>query len=68
MSRYHFWKKTKLLGFRRVGFKLFHSIILEEKNFFLKKLRLIAYVWVFSGIKLEKVLGTFVFLNFVKHP
>ena len=71
-------KSTKLFEFRRIGSKLFHSMIAEGKKEFLKKLCLIlkqgmlstflvAYTWVFSGISLKKILRTFVFVNFVKH-
>ena len=69
---------TKPFKFARVGSKLFHSMIVEGKKGFLKKLCLIseqgmlstfllACKWVFSGISLKKVLGTFIFVNFVKH-
>ena len=58
-------KSTKLFEFRRVGSKLFHSMIVEGKKEFLKKLCLIlkqgmlstflvAYTWVFSGISLKR--------------
>ena len=69
---------TKPFKFGRVGSKLFHSMIVEGKKEFLKKLCLIseqgrlstfllAYKWVYSSISLKKVLGTFIFVNFVKH-
>ena len=56
-------KSTNLFEFRRVGSKLFHSMIVEGKKEFLKKLYLIlkqgmlsafAYAWVFSGISLKR--------------
>ena len=61
-------KATKLLEFRSVGSKLFHSMIVEGKKEFLKKLCLIlkqgmlstfvvAYALVFSGISLKRYWG-----------
>ena len=64
-------KTTKLFEFRRVRSKLLHSMIVERKNGMLKKGMLsiffAEYAWVFSGINLKKVLGTFTLVNFVKH-
>ena len=61
-------KSTKLFEFQRVGSKLFHSMIVEGKKEFLKKLCLIlkqemlstflvAYAWDFSGIILKRYWG-----------
>ena len=63
-----FLKSTKRFEFRRVGSKLFHSMIVEGKKEFLKKLCLIlkqgmlstflvAYAWVFWGISLKRYWG-----------
>ena len=60
-----FLKSTKPFEFQRVGSKLFHSMVLEGKEEFLKNLCLvlkqrmlstflIAYAWVFSGIGLKR--------------
>ena len=73
-----FLKSTKVFEFRRVGSKLFHSMIVEVRKEFLKKLCimilkqvmlstfLVAYTWVFSGYYFKTILGTFAFVNFVK--
>ena len=56
-----FLKTIKLFEIKRVGSKLFHSMIVEGKKEFFKKLYsilkqgtllrfLVAYAWVFSGI------------------
>ena len=61
-------KSSKLFEFRRVGSKLFHSMIVEWKKEFLKKFCLIlkqgmlstflvAYACVFSGISLKRYWG-----------
>ena len=66
----------KLFEFRRVGSKLFDSMIVEGKKEFLKKLCLIlkqgmlskflvAYAWVFSGISLKRF-EDFCFCKFCK--
>ena len=58
-------KTTKHFEFRRVGSKLFQSMIVEGKKEFLKRLCLIlkqemlstflvAYAYVFSGISLKR--------------
>ena len=63
-----FLKTTKLFKFRRVGSKFFHSLIVEGKKEFLKKLCLmlkkgilstflVAYAWFFSGISLKRYWG-----------
>ena len=60
-----FLKTTTFFEFHRVGSKLFHSIIVEAREEFLKKLHLIleqgilltflvVYSWVFSGISLKR--------------
>ena len=72
-----FLKLTKLFVFRRVGYKLLHSINVEEKKEFLKKLYLILkqwmlstfsviYAWVFTGISLRRYFGHFCFCKFCK--
>ena len=60
-----FLKSAKLFEFLSVRSELFHSMIVEGKKEFLKKLCLIlkqgmlstflvAYAWVFSGISLQR--------------
>ena len=60
-----FTETTKSFEFRRVGPKLFHSMIVEGKKEFLKRFCLIlnqgmlstffvVYAWVFSSISLKK--------------
>ena len=72
-----FLKTTKVFEFRRLGSKLFHSMIVERNMEFLKKLCitlkkgmlstfLVAYASTFSGISFKKVLETFAFVKFVK--
>ena len=71
-----FLKSTKLREFRRVGSKLLHSIIVEGKKEFLKKLCLflkqgmlstflVAYVQVFPGVSLKRYQGL-LFCKFCK--
>ena len=51
-------KSTKLFEFRRVGSRLFHSLIVDGKKELLKELCLInvivTYAWVFPGISLKR--------------
>lgn len=73
-----FLKTIKVFEFRRLGSKLFHSMIVEVNMEFLKKLCLmlkkgmlstflVAYAWTCSDISFKKVLETFAFVNFVEH-
>ena len=59
-----FLESTKLFELRRVGSKLFHSMIVERKKEFLKlclilkqgmlSTFLVAHAWFFSGISLKR--------------
>ena len=73
-----FLKTIKVFEFRRLGSKLFYSMIVEGNMEFLKKLCLmlkkgmlstflVAYAWTCSDISFKKVLETFAFVNFVEH-